>query len=51
MATPIKVPIADNVLMVDDRLQSPETASVAAILKRSKTSLIADWLTRTKSNT
>jgi hypothetical protein len=48
MATPIKVPIADNVLMVDDKLQSPETASVAAILKRSKTSLIADWLTRTK---
>src|ERR1700683_4085988 len=48
MATPIKVPIADNVLMGDNKLQSRETVSVAAILKRCKTSLIADWLTRTK---
>lgn len=48
MATPIKVPIAHKVPMVDDKLQSRETLSVAAILKRRKTSLIADWLTRTK---
>ena len=48
MAAPVKVPIAHNVLMVDDKLQGGGTVSVAAILAECKTSLIADWLTRTK---
>jgi hypothetical protein len=48
MAAPVKVPIAHNVLMVDDKLQGGGTVSVAAILAECKTSLIADWLTRTR---
>jgi hypothetical protein len=47
MATPIKVPIACN-LMVDDKFTEGETVSVAGILAGCKTSLIADWLTRAK---
>jgi RsbT co-antagonist protein rsbRD N-terminal domain len=45
MASPIKVPIAYN-LMVHDNLPGRETVSVAGILAECKTSLIADWLTR-----
>jgi hypothetical protein len=48
MAAPVKVPIAHSVLMVDEKLQGGGTVSVAAILDECKTSLIADWLTRTK---
>jgi hypothetical protein len=47
MAAPVKVPIAHNVLMVDDKLQGG-TVSVAAILAECKAPLIADWLARTK---
>ena len=48
MAAPVKVPIAHSVLMVDEKLQGGGTVSVAAILDECKTSLIADWLIRTK---
>jgi hypothetical protein len=48
MPAPVKVPIAHNVLMVDDKSQSKCTESVAAILTRCKTSLIEGWLIRTK---
>jgi hypothetical protein len=48
MAAPVKVPIAHNVLMVDDKLQGGGTVSVAAILAECKAPLIADWLARTK---
>src|SRR5580693_7386453 len=48
MTAPVNVPIARNVLMVDEKLQGGGTVSVAAILAECKTSLIADWLTRTK---
>jgi hypothetical protein len=48
MAAPVKVPIAHNVLMVDDKLQGGDTVSVAAILTDCKAPLIADWLARTK---
>jgi hypothetical protein len=48
MAAPGKVPIARNVLMVDEKLQGGGTVSVAAILAECKTSLIDDWLVRTK---
>jgi hypothetical protein len=48
MAAPVKVPIAHNVLMVDEKLQGGGEMSVAAILTECKTSLIADWLTRAK---
>jgi hypothetical protein len=48
MAAPVKVPIAHNVLMVDDKLQGGGIVSVAAVLAECKTSLIADWLVRAK---
>jgi len=48
MAAPVKVPIAHNVVMVDEKLQGGGTVSVAAVLAEYKTSLIAGWLTRTK---
>jgi hypothetical protein len=48
MTAPVKVRIARNVLMVDEKLQGVGTVSVAAVLAECKTSLIADWLTRTK---
>jgi hypothetical protein len=51
MAAPRMVPIANTSLLADDKSQPTSRESVAAILKRCKTSLIADWLTRTKSTT
>jgi hypothetical protein len=49
MAAPVKVPIAHNVLTVDEKLRGGgRTVSVAAVLAECKTSLIADWLARTK---
>src|ERR1700687_817910 len=47
MAAPLTVPIAHTTRFADDK--PAVTESVAAILTRCKTSLIADWLTRTKS--
>src|ERR1700689_3184470 len=47
MAAAVKLPIAHNVLLVDDKLQGG-TVSVAAILSECKTSLIADWRIRQK---
>jgi hypothetical protein len=49
MAAPRTVPIENTALLADDKSQPTRRESVAAILKRCKTSLIADWLTRTKS--
>jgi hypothetical protein len=48
MAAPVKVPIAHDALMVDEKLLGGGTVSVAAVLAECKASLIADWLTRTK---
>jgi hypothetical protein len=48
MAAPLTVPIAQATLLADDKAQPAGRESVAAILKRCKTSLIAHWLTRTK---
>jgi hypothetical protein len=48
MAAPLTVPIA-HTTRLDDKPQPAVTESVAAILTRCKTSLIADWLTRTKT--
>jgi len=48
MAAPLTVPIAHTTRLADDKPQPAGGESVAAILKRCKTSLIADWLTRTK---
>jgi hypothetical protein len=48
MAAPLTVPIARNVLMMDDKLQGGGTVSVASILTEFKAPLIADWLARTK---
>jgi len=48
MASPLIVPIAPTALRSHEKSQPTSKESVAAILKRSKTSLIADWLTRTK---
>jgi len=48
MAVPIRVPIAHTTPLVDDKPQPTDRESVAEILRRCKTSLIADWLTRTK---
>jgi len=48
MAAPIKAPIVQTVLLTTDNPQPMSTESVAAILKRCKTVLIADWLARTK---
>jgi hypothetical protein len=49
MAAPLTIPIAHTTRFADDKPQPAFTESVAAILTRSKTSLIADWLTRAKS--
>jgi hypothetical protein len=48
MAAPLTVPIAHTAWLADYKPQPAGGESVAAILKRCKTSLIADWLTRTK---
>jgi hypothetical protein len=48
MAAPIRVPIANTALLSNDKLQPTSIESVAAILTRCKTSLIEDWLVRTK---
>jgi hypothetical protein len=48
MAAPLTVPIAPTALRSHEKSQPTSKESVAAILKRCKTSLIADWLTRTK---
>ena len=49
MVAPVTVPIANRARLADNRLQPTSRETVAAILKRCKTSLIADWLTRAKS--
>ena len=48
MADPLTIPIAPTALRSHEKSQPTSKESVAAILKRCKTSLIADWLTRTK---
>jgi hypothetical protein len=48
MAAPRTVPIANRALLADDIPQPAGWESVAAILTRCKTSLIKDWLVRTK---
>lgn len=48
MAAPLTVPIAPTALRSHEKSQPTSKESVAAILKRCKSSLIADWLTRTK---
>jgi hypothetical protein len=49
MTVPIRVSIAHPTPLADDKPQPADRESVAEILTRCKTSLIADWLTRTKS--
>ena len=49
MAVPLKVSIAHTALLEDDRSPPTSKESVAAILSRCKITLIADWLTRTKT--
>jgi hypothetical protein len=48
MAVSITVPMAQTALRAHDKSQPTSTESVAAILKRCKTTLIADWLARAK---
>jgi|SRR5580704_912936 hypothetical protein len=48
MAAPLTVPIAQTPPLLHEKPPSTSKESVAAILTRCKTSLIADWLTRTK---
>jgi hypothetical protein len=48
MAAPIRVPTADKALLPKFKSQPASIESVAAILTRCKTSLIEDWLVRTK---
>src|ERR1035438_6470137 len=48
MAAPVKVPIAQTAQRSHEKSQPTSIESVAAILTRCKTPLIADWLTRTK---
>jgi len=48
MAAPIPVPIAQGALRAHEKSQPTSPESVAVILKRCKTTLIADWLARTK---
>ena len=48
MAAPLTVPIAQTALRSHEKSQPTSRESVAVILKRCKTPLIADWLTRTK---
>jgi len=49
MVAPVLVPIVNSARLADDKSRPTSKESVAAILKRCKTSLIADWLTRRKS--
>jgi hypothetical protein len=49
MAAPLTAPIPRAARLADDKSQLTGIESVAAILTRCKASLIADWLTRTKS--
>jgi hypothetical protein len=49
MAAPLTVPTAHTTPLVTDNSRPTNPESVAAILIRCKTSLIADWLTRTKN--
>ena len=49
MAVPIRVPIAHTTPVAGARPGPADRESVAEILTRCKTSLIADWLTRAKS--
>jgi hypothetical protein len=49
MAAPLTVPIAQTALRSHEKSQPTSRESVAAILKRCKTSLVADWLTRAKN--
>jgi hypothetical protein len=49
MAAPLTVPIAHTALRSHEKSQPTSRESVAAILKRCKTSLVADWLTRAKN--
>lgn len=48
MADPVKVPIVQTILLTNDNPPPVRTESVATILKRCETSLIADWLARAK---
>jgi hypothetical protein len=48
MSAPLSVPIAQTALRSHEKSQPTSKESVAAILKRCKATLIADWLTRTK---
>jgi hypothetical protein len=48
MAAPITVPIAHAATLAKAKSQPASIESVAAILTRCKTSLIEDWLVRTK---
>jgi len=49
MAAPLAVPITRTARLADDKSRPTKTESVAAILTRCKTSLIADWLKRAKT--
>ena len=48
MANPSAMPIASMAVLARDKSQSKSTETVATILIRCKTALIADWLARTK---
>jgi hypothetical protein len=48
MAAPVSAPIANTALRADRKVQPKSIQSVAAILTRCKTSMIEDWLVRTK---
>ena len=48
MAAPLTAPIAQTALRLHEKSRPTSKESVAAILKRCKVSLIANWLTRTK---
>jgi hypothetical protein len=48
MAAPLPVPIARKTPVTTDKPQPTESESVAAILTRCKSSLINNWLARTK---
>src|ERR1700676_1633122 len=49
MAAPRPVPIANTILLPDDKSQPTNSEGVAGILRRCQVTLIADWLTRAKS--
>jgi hypothetical protein len=48
MAAPLTIPIAHTPRLADDKPKPSGNESVAAILTRCKTSLIGNWLERTK---